>query len=259
MTEALFTRHGDAFVPSAATSGPWDPGALHGGAVGALLARAVEAVEAPGPMFVSRMTVELLRPVPMVPLTVTTELARPGKKVQLVDARIAANGVEVVRATALRIREQEIELPEYPGPDGQPPPMPAEAFEWPDARAGFIHAMEVRLSEGHFLTPGPASVWFRLKVPVVDGEAPSRLSRVMAAADFGNGISGVLDFSRFVYINPDLTVYLGRLPRGEWVCLEAVTDAEPNGVGFAASRLWDESGQIGRASQALLLEQRPKT
>ena len=49
--------------------------------------------------------------------------------------------------------------------------------------------------------------------------------RVMAAADFGNGLSGVLDYFKYIYINPDLTVYLHRQPVGEWVCLDAATEA----------------------------------
>jgi hypothetical protein len=40
----------------------------------------------------------------------------------------------------------------------------------------------------------------------------------------------------------------------EWVCLDAVTWAQPNGVGLAESLLWDRRGPIGRSLQSLLLE-----
>ena len=54
----------------------------------------------------------------------------------------------------------------------------------------------------------------RLRVPVVVGEAVTPLQRVAAAADFGNGISSVVDWDDgWLFINPDLTVYLHRLPR----------------------------------------------
>ena len=76
-----------------------------------------------------------------------------------------------------------------------------------------------------------------------------------AAADFGNGVSWILPRPEgYQFINPDLTIYLHRLPRGEWVCLEAVTHAEPNGVGLAESRLWDETGPLGRSLQSLLID-----
>ena len=51
-------------------------------------------------------------------------------------------------------------------------------------------------------------------------------------ADSGNGISATVDFSRWVFINPDLSVYLHRLPEGEWVCLDAQTTIEPSGIGL---------------------------
>jgi hypothetical protein len=57
-----------------------------------------------------------------------------------------------------------------------------------------------------------------------------------------------------VFINPDLTIYLHRRPAGEWVCLEAITYAQPHGIGMAESRLWDERGPIGRSVQSLLLD-----
>jgi hypothetical protein len=89
----------------------------------------------------------------------------------------------------------------------------------------------------------------------VAGEETRPVSRAAAAADFGNGVSWVLSRNAgYVFINPDLTVYLHRRPAGEWVCLEAITYAQPHGVGMAESRLWDDRGPIGRAVQSLLLE-----
>jgi acyl-CoA thioesterase len=80
--------------------------------------------------------------------------------------------------------------------------------------------------------------------------------RVVAAADFGNGVSRVLDFTRHLFINPDLTVYLHRRPRGEWIALDAETFAGGNGVGLAQSRLFDRDGYVGTSLQALLLDAR---
>jgi hypothetical protein len=79
--------------------------------------------------------------------------------------------------------------------------------------------------------------------------------RVAAAADFGNGVSSILDWRRYVFINPDLTVYLHRHPAGEWICLDASTRVEA-GVGLAESALYDEVGAIGRSLQGLLITTR---
>ena len=59
-----------------------------------------------------------------------------------------------------------------------------------------------------------------------------------------------------LFINVDLTVHLERMPEGEWVCVDAVTRPQPNGVGTAESVLSDRRGRIGRAAQTLLFAQR---
>lgn len=113
--------------------------------------------------------------------------------------------------------------------------------------------MQCLFTEGSFLEPGPATVWLRMRQPLLEGEEPSPLQRTLVAADVGNGISATLDYRRYLFINVDLTVHLERLPEDEWVCLSAVTMAQPNGVGTAESVLMDRRGRIGRALQTLLV------
>ncbi|MFY9615417.1 MAG: thioesterase family protein [Candidatus Dormiibacterota bacterium] len=259
MTGALFTIDGDGYMPTDLAIGPWDPNALHGGATSSLMAGMIESFEPGADMFVARVTMEFLRPVPTEHLDLSLSLLRPGKKVQLVGASISAGGTEVARATALRIREARLETPEYPRPELELPPFSAESEPLTaglNPAVGMGSAMEFRYAEGHFAIPGPATAWLRLRYPVIAGREPTPLQRVMAAADFGNGLSGVLDFRRYLFINPDLTVYLHRKLQGEWVCLTAVTDAGDQGVGVAESRLWDQNGHIGRSIQSLLIDQR---
>ncbi len=255
MEDAVFIPDGELFMPTAHAGGPWDPSALHGGAPAALMVRAIEAIEPERDMFVSRITAEFMRRVPMAPLKLTTAIIRPGKKVQLVQASLSADGQEVARATALRIRQLEIDLPARI--EGPMPPPPEEAIPLNDVPwRGFGKAMDPRLVAGSVVDIGPATVWFNLRVPVVPGEEPSPLQRVVAAADFGNGVSRVLDFAKHLFINPDLTVYLHRRPRGDWIALDAETFAGTNGVGLAQSRLFDRYGQVGSSLQALLLDTR---
>lgn len=258
----LFVRDGEAFVPTPLACGPWSADALHGGAPAALLAREIERFEADenAPMFVARMTIELLRPVPLAPLRVTTRFTRPGRKVQLIEAALHSDQHEVARATGLRIRTTELTLPSdlLMEPVRQAPPEQGEPLS--AALGSFLpgfhtHAVEHRFVHGQLITPGPATDWIRLKVPVLEGEAPSPLSRVCAAADFGNGVSQILG-GEFTYINPDLSVYLHRYPVGEWVCIDSVTRVEPHGVGLAESRILDRSGTIGRSLQSLIVEAR---
>ncbi len=263
MTDSVFRLDGDLVVPTDLARGPWSPDAQHGGAPAALLARAVERFDGGEAMIVVRVTVELLRPVPIAPLRLATRLARPGKKVQLVESSllVADTGAEVARATGLRLRRGDVPLPEGTTPSGAPP-APAVGTSsrppWADKvayEAFHSAAIEMRFVRGSFAEPGPAIAWVRLRVPLVAGETTSALSRVAAAADFGNGISWVLSREDgYRFINPDLTIYLHRHPIGEWVALDSLTMLDPHGVGLAESRLSDETGPIGRSVQSLLIE-----
>jgi hypothetical protein len=260
--EPVFRRDGDRFVPTVHARGPWDPGAQHGGAPAALLA---EAVCAPG-MHVARLTYDFVGPVPVDrPLRIETRLVRPGGRLQMVEADLLLDdGAPVVRLRAVRLRRGEVDdLPEdsdaeaVPGGGG---PEAAQASEFPleapDARGFHRTAMEIRFGAGTSYGRGPGLTWFRFARPLVDADEPSPLARVAAAADFGNGVSRILDFDRHLFVNTDLTIHLRREPVGEWVMLDARTRVERQGVGLAASTLYDERGAIGLAAQSLYVAER---
>jgi acyl-CoA thioesterase len=80
--------------------------------------------------------------------------------------------------------------------------------------------------------------------------------RICAAADFPNGISYVVDPRKTSFVNPDLTIYVRRLPVDEWVLVDARTWLDPDGTGMAEGALYDRRGRIGRSVQSLLVEPR---
>ncbi|HVF75677.1 MAG TPA: thioesterase family protein [Acidimicrobiales bacterium] len=255
---ALFIADGDRFVPTDYARGPWSPDSLHGGPPAALLARAFEQHEVGDPKLVARVTVEILRPVPVAPLQVAVRTVRPGKRVEQLEAVLSDDEHELCRATAWRIREAEVELTddvEQIGAPALPSTTSKMDAEWP-WQAFHNEGVEMRYVEGSFDAPGPCTSWIRLRVPVVEGEEPSGIQRLVAAADFGNGISHVLPMNRFLFINPDLTVYAYRQPVGEWMCLQSRTHHGPTGTGLAESALYDCEGHVGRSAQSLLLDHR---
>lgn len=259
MPESIFSPHGDTYIPTEAAISPWSREMLHGSAPAMLLARELEAFPADRPMLVARLTIELLRPVGLVPLSLRSRLLRPGRKVQLLEASLLAGEQEVVRATALRIRQEAIVLPDLGAepPPHQPESVPVwEAPGYGETIAYHNTGAELRVPAAQVGRLGPAFAWIRLKLPLLPGEEPSPLVRICAAADFGNGISNVVDPRRFLYVNPDLSIHIHRLPAGEWVGLEARSWLQPQGNGMAEGLLWDGSGPLGRSVQSLLVEAR---
>jgi acyl-coenzyme A thioesterase PaaI-like protein len=193
----------------------------------------------------------------------------------------SAGGELVCRAHALRILPAPEQLPalatrvveEYaqpalPGPEEghevrfAPDNMEHESFAASALEMRFLHGRplkgrlpEVGVSSAH-APVGTAGVWMRLCRPVLPGETPSPLVRVMAAADFGNGVAAALPFDEYLFINADLAVTLDRRPEGEWIGLDARTLLHPGGIAWAQSVLHDERGPFGLATQALVVQPR---
>jgi hypothetical protein len=267
MPASFYEPDGDGFVATEATRGPWDPDAQHAGPPAALIGRAIEGLgggrmgggEGP-PAQVGRITYEILRSVPIAPVRVQAGVVRPGRRVEMVEAELAGDDGEIlIRARGWRLRTAEVAFDRPPGfPDAPPGPDQADAGRFPETGydLGYHTAMDYRFVRGAFEEPGPATVWMRMDVPLVAGEEPSPLQRLLVAADAGNGVSAALDWRHYLFINVDLSVHLNRMPEGEWICLDAVTLPEPNGIGIADTLLLDERGQIGRGVQTLLVDER---
>ncbi len=253
-TAALFEQADGHLVATELTTGPWDPRAQHGGAPAALIMRALEALPAPHGLALARVTYELLRPVPVGALALSAEVVRPGRRVQMLEASLRElDGTEVVRARAVQVRRAQSAVDTG---RGEPPAGPETGNDGgfrPRRRPMFApDAIELRFVRGSF-GGGDATAWFHLHVPVVAGEEPTPLQRLAAAADFGNGISSPLSWDEYLFINPDLTVYIEREPAGEWIGLEATTRIAPGGIGLSESVLYDTRGRVGRALQSLLV------
>ncbi|HVT63612.1 MAG TPA: thioesterase family protein [Mycobacteriales bacterium] len=249
----LPTSEPGVFTSTGSTVGPWDPTLQHGGPPSALLARAAETTESAWPGTVVRMAVEILGPVPVAEVTVRSAVTRPGRSVELIEAELVAGGRPAAKARAWRIRTSELALPDtVPAPE-PPPTLPEAGEPVPVFKAPFLEAMELRSAVGSWMEPGAASCWFRQQIPLVAGEEPSGLQRLMAVADCGNGLSNVLPFEGWMFINPDLTVHLERYPEGEWICLEAATAIDPGGFGLARSTLYDTRGAVARGAQSLFV------
>jgi hypothetical protein len=247
---SFFVPLGDGrFRATEHTAGPWDPGHQHAGPASALLAAALDTR---ADMVLARITLEILGPIPIAEVEVVGGVERPGRSVELLSGELRVDGTPVVKARAWRVRRAPVRVE----PVHAPPALPETAQEAPPSFGdfGYAHAIEFRWAEGGWLVPGPAKVWTRLRIPVVEGSEPTPLQRVLVVADSGNGVSAALDWSTHLFVNPELSVHVLRAPEGEWVCLEARTEVES--AGLATSVLSDRSGPVARGAQSLFVARR---
>lgn len=256
MSDAFYVPDAEnRFISTDWTIGPWSRASQHAGPPAALLGRTMQRAIGRDDVQMVRTTFEILRPVPVAPVTVTAKVVRPGRSVVLVSASLNDDNGVIMQASAWAIRRAELDLERSvhaPEPVGAPE-MGQEVETFVADEVNYLQAMEWRFVTGGFVEPGPATAWARMRIPLVDGEETAPLSRVLILADSGNGISASVDFAGWVFINPDLTVYLHRDPRGEWICLDAATTVEPQGIGLATSVLSDRTGTIGRGMQSLFI------
>jgi hypothetical protein len=243
------------------TGSPWGSQSQHGGPPAALLARAVEQLGGTGgdaDRVVGRFTLELFGPVPVGPLTVSASVLRPGRTVELCEAVLVDDTASrpCARAAAW-LFPAGADGPGESGPplshgpaDGEPHPRP-EGWS-----GGYLDAVEWRWISGAVGEPGPAVVWMRPSVDLVEGESLTPVQRLLACVDSASGVSATLDPGRWLFLNTDLTVHLLRPPVGAWLCLDARTTLGPGNVGMAVSDVYDEQGLVARSAQALLTVRR---
>lgn len=250
------------FLASILTRGPWNVDHQHAGPPTALVCRAIERVVAEaGLTHIARLTVNLLRPVLIGEVEIDVQTDYAGRNAGHYSARLMSGGKEAARFTALAQRESSVALPAPKhvlpliSPERDAASSPESSMPFSPGRVGYGTLVETRVARGR-LFDGPCQVWFRLRHPLLDGETPSPYQRVLVAADSGNGISAMLDYRQFSFVNSDLTVNLLRRPLGEWICLDACTHLGTQGGGVVETKLFDEAGFIGLATQSLMVRPR---
>lgn len=256
--DAVYRVDGNRIITSPHAAGPWNPHMQHGSAPSALVTWLAEQLPASSPMAVSRVTVDLMRPVPVAPLTYEIDVLREGRKIQLVGIRLLSNGTVVTNATVLKVRAEEQSLPAdiKDAPLTVPLPDVPGLAEPKDHSSAFVSGMSIRAVHGGFLKLGPGAIWYRANRAIVEGQPISQAMRAVIASDFSNGSSSVLSFKDWMFMNADLSVSLARQPVGDWILLDSESWIGPDGAGLAASKLADKNGYFGRAVQTLVIERR---
>lgn len=259
MADALYIPlGGNRFRATEHTEGPWSTTQQHGGPPAALLAHAMERT-APTDWIVPLVTVDYLSPVPVAEVEVSVEVVKDGRRSQYLVAQLHAGDRVVARGRAWRIPGDE-----SPGGVTVPPEIPAFIPSEPtygleaNFQFGFLRAVDWHFVTGSFTAPGPATVWARLRVPLIAEEETSPLERLLTLCDSASGVSFELDSRRHLFSNLDLSAHLYRQPEGEWLCLDAVSTIGQQGSGLCRTVLFDEKGGLGTANQCLFVAPRPQ-
>ena len=261
---AIYQRDGDVLVPTRLARGPWHVDSQHGGPMQGLLARAIEQHPAAKPMQIVRFTCDLWRAAPFGPVTLRVRTLREGKSAEWLEADLVAGNEVAARASALRLRVEDVAAPSdrVPAPTGALEDA-SPAVRWlgaSDDGAGptdFVNAIELRPVDG-FVRP---AAWLRLLVPLVEGETNSPFVCAATLADMIYSLPIVRAVQRgaqfapqpFMAINVDTSLQLHRAPVGEWFGLDAEVCYGPDGAGLGRAALSDEEGALGFAQQSLLL------
>lgn len=240
-----FTLEDGLYIPGERARGPWGDNELGGGLVTGLLAHEVER-HVDGTLHPARLTFDMYRPVPRGPLAMSSRVVRDGRRIRVVDVSLTHDGVEVSRASALLIRRSE----EPPGDVATTPPRTVSGPEgiatdrWPGRNPvdSSFENRSLRPTGGS----EPAARWTRTRMPVVDGAPLTPLVRASTAAEAASPVSNRSPVGLY-FKNADTTLYMHRLPVGEWICLDVVARGSAEGVAVGECALHDERGVFGRS------------
>ncbi|MDX1449202.1 MAG: thioesterase family protein [Acidimicrobiia bacterium] len=260
MAEAYFTTDdGIWFRGTPYVRGPWDVNSCHAGPPTALMARGLERLVPDKKL--TRMSIEIVRPIPMAGFRVEAELRREGRAVTLSTARIVDDERVYATADALHLREIDFptETADYDLPDFERSvPGPFPITDTLHGEQAFPSSIEVRYDPSASQGEGGYTImWMRSLVPMLEGEEPSPFQRLCPMADSGNGTSYNEYLDRVLFVNPDQLLSVHRHPVGEWIGGKSVSHWGDNGIGLADTELFDRSGPVGRVMQNLLLDPLP--
>jgi len=253
--EPFFTIEGTHYVPTPASRGPWNPNSLHGRVIAGLLGAEIERLHGSPEFMPARLTVDMYRLPDLSPVEVTTRVVREGNRIKVIDAEFVSGGVSAGRATCQLLRRTENPAGNVWKPPSWDAPAPADIAPPSDGRSGMGGMWATRRIEGDFGTVGRKRIWMSEVRELVGGRALTPFVRVAVSADFASPFANAGD-AGLEFINSDVTVYLHREPRTEWIGYEVVNHGATAGVAIGECFLYDEDGPIGSAACAALAQRR---
>ena len=256
---AFFKQRSEhSYEPTVATIGPWSPDLQHGGPPSALLTHALRTYPSAGNFIITRITIELLSAVPVKPCEIRVEVVRSGKRVELLKGEYRSEGKTYLVAHAWRFLPEagitvaltdSFETPLLPEPQVQKLFPGVSYFPYGEA-------LEWRFTKGGYDSLGPAAVWTRPRIPLIEHQETDGLDAMILMIDSANGISAELDIMKWSFVPVDMTVGFFRQPEGPWVGMDARTVIGDEGTGQTTTTIFDRKGKAGQSIHTLFI--RPK-
>jgi acyl-Coa thioesterase superfamily protein/acyl-CoA thioesterase superfamily protein len=256
---SFFRQTGEGrYEPTEATIGPWSSDSQHGGPPSALLTNALRTFPSLEDLKIARVTIEFFSAVPIKPCEIKIEKVRAGRKVELLRGQYISGGKIVLLAHVWRIKSEigisnpisdGFEIPQLPGPQIQKYFPGVDYFP-------YIEAIEWRFTEGSFDNMGPATVWTRPRIPLIEGSEINGLEAFVLMIDSANGVSAELDILNWTFVPVDLTVGLYRQPIGPWIGMTARTSIGNEGIGQTTTSTFDSKGSNGHSIHTLFVRPR---
>lgn len=252
---SFFRRESDTYQPQPICRGPWDANSLHGRVVAGLLAHAIETRHGDPRYVPARITIDMYRLPDFSPMTFDTRVIRDGKRIKVIDAEVFSAGVSVGRASCQLLLKTEAPAGDVWSPDNWDVPQP-EAVPLPATQGDFVPMWEIRPITEAFMSRQPHKrCWMRETRDLVEGVPITPWVRAALAADFASPFANS-GTEGLAYINSDITLYLHREPRGEWIGFETVNHQSTEGVAVGECFVYDVEGAIGSASVCALGQRR---
>ena len=245
----------NCFIPTEATIGPWSSELQHGGPPSALLVNRLRNFASDKTKTIGRVTFEFFSGVPHADCEIKVEKIRAGKKVELLRANYISGGRTYILAHAWYLESiqgitdsvtEGFTPPALPGPQEQKTFPGVEYFPYGDA-------LEWRFTGGAYDRLGPATVWTRSRIPLIEGEDIDGLESLVLMIDSANGVSAELDIRDWTFVPVDMTLGVYRKPQGQWVGMSANTVMDDAGIGQTNAIAFDQRGCCGRSLQTLFI------
>lgn len=253
-----FHKEDGHYVPTRFCSGYWSPGSLNGRIVCGLLGHVLEEAFGAPDLVPVRFTVDMLGLMPDSPIRVETDVVRSGRRATFANARLWSGDAMLAQASVIFVRTSAnpkaatFQTPRWNVPSpGELPLRPNNQLLEMKLIPSTPGLSAQNAQGASRLHPEGRRYWMRDPRRLVSDADNSSFVRIALLADFAsplsNGSAVGLDF-----INTDVTLYLNRLPAGDWFGFEFMRHNADHGIAIGECWIHDEIGPLGSINVAAI-------